>query len=745
MSDIGAETTAILAGSDTGDDEAKPKGVMRSLERDGQPDSDEAALVKETMSKITEWKKHHEKALERMQEDVKFASNKHGAQWDGKEAAPDKRYVANITFRHIQGRTGVLYAKNPRVKMARRKRIDYKLWDGTREMLQMAQDAMKAAQSAGQPQMVPGPDGQPMMAPPPPMPSPVDIQGARLVLAEADQIRRRRQMLDKVGKTAEILYQYYQDEGNPDFKKRAKAWVRRTLTCGVGWLKLDFERQRDYTTKVAGEINQWQTELDRLMSELDKMGNDKTPEGSARIEEVEAQLKKLRETPMVTVRQGLRFGFPKSWRVIPDMTCSQLSGLVDCWEMAEEMPMTPDEIRETYKVDIGTNYKVYHGKDKNGRDRKEAMVYEHYNRRTGLMSVVCEGFPAFIVKPTAPRVETKRFFPYFPLCFNEMECEDGEIFPPSDVQLIKHQQQEYNRSREALRQHRIASQPGFVASSAAFASEDDARKMAERQPHHVVMLEQLGDKKISDVIQPIPLNPIDPNVYETNMVFQDVMRSVGDQAENFGGGDSHNTATQASIGENSRLSTIQSNVDDLDMVLTEVARDACHIMLMQVDQAEAQRIAGEGAVWPSEITAADYSAEVYLETVAGSSGKPNRDRDAALLERLYPLAVQTGSISPKWLATKVVQLMDETVDLEEAILADMPPILALTEAAKAALTPAAPAAPGGTGLTGGGDTPTGNPETAPAMQGAPGMAPMMGGGGGPPATYPAPDAAPMTP
>jgi hypothetical protein len=744
MSDIGAQATSLMetrdAASQPTEGDPAEGSTIRSVAKDGQPPQSEQNLVKEILKKIDEWNKHHEKVFDKMKEDVRFAANKNGAQWYGTKASPStEEYVANITFRHIQGRTGVLYAKNPRVKAKRRKRIDYKVWDGTKQQLQQAMQAMEVASKAasGQPSVQPGPDGKPMVTPPPPMPNPVDIQGAQAVLQEAQQVKAKRAMLDRIGKTAEILYQYYQGEGDPAFKKRAKAWVRRTLTCGVGWLKLDFERVRgpgeqQYRPEDKDNVDNLTSQLAHLQSELEKVADDETPDNSPRLVEIEAQLKALQEAAYIVVKEGLTFSFPKSWHVIPDDNCSQLSGLVGCWEIAEAMPMTPDEIREAYKVDVGKNFKHYSGKDKIGRDRIEAMTYEHYNRRTGLMCVVCEGYPGFLVAPTPPRVAIPRFFPYYPLAFNEMEGEDGEIFPPSDVELIKHQQREYNRSREALRQHRIASQPGHIANKSAFSNEEDVKKMKDRVPHEVTMLEGIGDKDIKTVIMAVPLNTIDPNVYEVNQTFQDIQRTVGEAAANLGGTSKDATATEASIGENSRLSTVESNKDDLDMVLTEVARDSAHVMLTQVSQETATKIAGEGAIWPA-MTGENYSMEIYLEIVAGSSGRPNRDRDAANIERLFPLAIQTGEIRPGYLAEKVVETMDETVDLEDAILEGMPSILALNAMAKG----------GGAmmGAPGGGDAPppSGNPASDPTQQGGAPPAPQQSGGG-PGTSFPAPDA-----
>lgn len=176
--DIGGQVTGILEGRDansSGDTVTNAKdnaSTIRSVSKDGLPPQAEQDLVKEILGKIKDWKRHHKQAFKKMKEDVRFASNKHGAQWNGTKNAPMKElYVAQITFRHIQSRTGVLYAKNPRVKAQRRKRLDHKIWDGTQQQLDHAKQAIDAANG------VPPPG-------PPPNPEMIKVQG-ELKLAAA--------------------------------------------------------------------------------------------------------------------------------------------------------------------------------------------------------------------------------------------------------------------------------------------------------------------------------------------------------------------------------------------------------------------------------------------------------------------------------------------------------------------------------------------------------------------------------
>src|SRR3546814_1973766 len=81
------------------------------------------------------------------------------------------------------------------------------------------------------------------------------------------------------------------------------------------------------------------------------------------------------------------------------------------------------------------------------------------------------------------------------------------------------------------------------------------------------------------------------------------------------------------------------NVDDLDEFLTEVARATGQLMLLELDEATAKRIAGEGAVWPA-LSREDVISEIFLTVKAGSSGRPNKAAEIANRELAFPFVVQ---------------------------------------------------------------------------------------------------------
>ena len=227
-------------------------GVMQDAAKAKPEISPErAALVKELLDKVKGAKKHFEKPFKRMREDMLFAANRNGEQWGGNE----EKYVANITQRHIQQKVATLYAKNPQVRVQRKPRMDFQIWDGKKESLQAA---FQSAMQAMQPLMgmaVVGPGG-PMQAA---MPGPQELMGAMAgnmlppqvtqLLSDVQQGLEKKQQLEKIGRTGELLFKYFMNETEPKVKPQLKQSVRRSLTAGVSYLRLDFQRltERDPT------------------------------------------------------------------------------------------------------------------------------------------------------------------------------------------------------------------------------------------------------------------------------------------------------------------------------------------------------------------------------------------------------------------------------------------------------------------------------------------------------------------
>ncbi len=631
---------------------------------DQEPIAARKNLVAELLARVESARADHKAAFERMKKDMDLVL--HGFdpdEWN------DTRYVVNLAQRHVQQRTAALYAKNPRCVAKRRERMMYRLWDGSPAMLADARAARQAAQQA----MMPVPEA------------------VAMVLEEYEQVQADSARLDKVAKTLELLFSYFMSESQPTFKSQMKALVRRMLTTGVGYVKLGFQREMQRRPEISARMNDIQVRLDHLKRLAEEAAEGEFNDTSAQSEELALSLKALGQEPQVIVREGLMFDFPDSTSIIVDPRCKQLRGFIGARWIAHQMFFTAEEVQEIYGKDVKgcfTGYKVKgrshdssraglvsaDGTTRKTTDEGMVCVYELYDKPSGLVYTMAEGYSDFLVEPAEPQLKLETFWPVFALVVNEVE-HDKEIYPPSDVHLIRSMVSEYNRAREGLREHRKANRPGYLTPAGALEDEDKA-KLAARNAHDVITVQGLqAGQKSEDVVIPIKTTGIDPNLYEVGTVFDDVQLAVGAQEANFGGTGGA-TATETSVAESARMSALGAQVDELDSFMSEVARAAGAILFQEMSADQVRMIAGPGAAWP-ELTAQEIADEVMLEIEAGSTGKPNQAAELRNIERVLPYIIQIPGIDPKWLAKEVLKRMDDKLDLDAALAEGSQSIVAM--------------------------------------------------------------------
>ena len=617
-----------------------------------------AALVKRWQEALKIAKEHWKADFKAMRDSMDFVR---GNQW-GNEGESKDKYVANLVQRHIQQRVASLYAKNPKAVCKRRKTLDFAVWDESASTLQMAYAQTQQAQMG--------------------MPTPLMPQ-VQATIQDATQGFQKRAMLDKVAKTLEILHHYYLHNQEPNFKLQMKQLVRRVCTTSVGFVKLGFQRlmeKRPEDVEKITDVTQQIAEMERLMA--DKL-DSRMEETAAECEKLRLILQDLQAKPQIIVKEGIVFDFPQSSSIIVDPRCRNIRTFVGAQWVAQEFILSTDDLKEIYKIDVGKNFTAYkedqpfqnpYDRSPKGEACDKCVVWEIYSKADNMMYVVCDGYADFLQEPSEPPLALERFWPFFTLTFNDIENEK-KIYPPSDVELLMPMQREYNRSRQSLREHRIANRPCYAVPQGML-DEEDVLKLQTRPNNAVVVLNALQPgQKVDDVIQPVRSVGIDPALYDVNTVFDDVLRTVGAQEANLGGTNSA-TATQSSIAESSRAAAIASNVDDLDDFLTELSRAAGQAMLLNLNEETVTKIVGPGAVWPT-LTAQDVADELMLEIEAGSSGRPNKAAETANFQQIAPILMQIPGINPEWLAKEAVKRMDDGVDLTDAIAAGVQSIMAM--------------------------------------------------------------------
>lgn len=677
---------------------------QKVMDRD-DPDPPEARkeLVAKWADRVKRGKKYWDPVFEQMRKDQDYVI---GRQWSSD--MKDDRYVANLTLRIVSQRVAFFYAKNPKFIAYRRKKILNTVWDGDQSTLVSLQQA--ASQIS---QQVP-------MGAMDPMTAQAAGQAAGPILQDAAKVKQEEQTLDRIAKSLEYLFRYNIDQLPQDFKQMMKMSVRRASTTGVGYIKVGFERvmqkKPEIEQRIADVSNRLST-LERLSADL---ADGETDENAPETEQMRLLLNDLASQSEVVVREGLTFDYPTSTSIIPDPKCISLREFLGADWVAQEFVLSPNDVKEIYEVDVGKSYNAYKGgagdgatvsshngqtiiQDKasrsdtrEGQDSRSCCVWEIYNRKDGLVYVVCDGYPDFLREPAAPEVYTDRFWPWFVLILNDVDHEVS-IFPPSDVFLIRNMQSDYNRARQGLREHRRAARPKTVVSAGTL-DQEDLDKLESHPDNAVIELNGLQPgQKVDDLLQSFRGPPIDPNLYETEQIFGDMMRVSGIQDANIGATRGAPSATQSNIAEASRATAMGSNIDDIDDLLSGVARTGSQILLQECSVDFVKRVVGDGAVWP-EMSRQQISDEVWLKIEAGSTGRPNQAQEIANAERLFPLLMQIPGIKPEFLAKELIKRLDDKLDITQAFQSMLPSILALNgmaQRAAAGVPSPVPAGPGG--------------------------------------------------
>lgn len=657
------------------------------------------AKVDQIIKTIKSDKEHHKNAFKQMRDDMFMAMR--GRDKDRSEQS----YKANFIGRHVKVKTAALYAKNPKAVARRPERLDFAVWDENPASLMLAFQTVQAAMAAKvQADMMP-PEQTAMGTLVPAQPElPPGFEEAQALIADFQKGTAYRQLVDKIGKTLEILFaRSLRDQEPVDFKTAAKQLVRRCCTTGVGYVELGFVREHGPRDGLTAQLADAKVRLDHLRRLAEEVVEGEIDGDDAEMAELEASIASLTAEPEIVLREGLTFDFPASTKVIPDKLCRSLVGFIGAEHLTIEYQFTIDRVEEMFPgVDLKTDGYTGYGAD-GSSDQKDTQieipfdneiggdsgstekkgkdlvcVWKHYDKPSGLVYFVADGYKKWLREPAAPDVFVEKFWPLFALTFNAVESED-DLFPPSDVYLLRDQQNEHNRSRQGMREHREAARPRWGVTKAVL-DDEDKNALKNAKPFDVIELNKAPEVKLAEVIESIPVPGVDPNLYGTEQFFGDTQIVVGAQQAQFGGV-AKATATESAIAANSTASSDGSSSDDLDSFLTVVARAAGQVLLGEMSEEQVMKIVGPGAVWPA-LSLSQIASEIFLEVEAGSSGRPNQAVEIDNLSKMMPFLLQMPDIDKTWLAKETLKRMDDRLDLTAAIAAGAPSIVAQNQQAQ---------------------------------------------------------------
>ncbi len=599
---------------------------------------------------------------------------------ENQEAKSDY-YSVNLIGRHIKQAVSSLYARDPVPLIKMRDRINYVLWDGTESHYINSKKTVAEFQAfqAEQQQAALQQGIDPSLAV---IETPQEVMLANEVIAEYYQLKAQDSQYERLGKTLTCLMNYYITEENVTFKADMKSLITRAKINSVGYCKVGFRRDSDYTPEISGEIKDVRNQISNLRGLVKEpvQGEEGVQDEDERIKEAEMTLESLLQQKTHIKNEGVVFTYPKSDRILIDENCTSLRGFKGADWIAEIYLLTNEEIHEYYDIDISKNsnysmnnkYRTESGED--SRYGSKNKVFEIYCRKTGNVYVVCEQYEGFLQEPAPPPITIKGMFPYLPLVFAQSE-RDKQLYSPSDVTLLQPMQNEMNRLREGLRQGRKAALPKYLMKSGAL-DDDNITKVANSKPHDVVgvVSNSEDDIPLERLFTRVPTANVDPNLYNASPILEDMNMVVGNQPANTGSL-SHATATETAIAHGSQATAIDEDRDTLNDFLGDLFEIVGDVMLQNMSESYVKKIVGRGAFWPESHTS-QMSLDIYLTIKADSTGRENNAEALRNFERAAPFIMQLPGIDPTVLGEYVLKLVNSNFDLGKAIDPSLPSILA---------------------------------------------------------------------
>lgn len=623
----------------------------------------EKAQVKRWLERIIAAREKWADDFKRMREDMEFAA---GFQWPGQMKLCDDRYTANGLVYHINSKVSSLYARDPRVEARRRRRRDFAMWDGKLETMELAKTIVMGGPGAFPPEV---------------------FLPAQALMTDYANGRMQKDMVERVGETLEILYQWNTDNQQPTFKLQLKQLVRRVVTCGVGYTRQSFSRPEKQLPPSTSDIgNSVEDRIRRIhVISARMLEGEAFKDNDADVETLQSLAAgisdSIQQGDLEEVNERLVFDFPPSTTIIPDTNCRALKGFIGARWVAQEYVLPLDEANEEFGVLIGQDdlsgevrYYTEKGLPSLEADKapegeapkKYVCFFEVFNKKDRCRFILCDGYKGYVLPPESVWPQTKHFWPLHALTFNDIEVEPSQrstIYPPSDVQLLRSIQEERNRSRHALRDHRKANAPKYVYPDGAL-DEEDLKKLRDAVPHQAIGLKGVPPgTKVDDVIGSPTMAPLDPLLYETVSLQDDTRVTVGTQ-EGPLPASTRGTATAATLNEQARNIATSSNVDDLDDHLSILAEAGGEMLLRECSKETVQRVVGPGAVWPEQ-NRAEFTDEIYLNVQAASSGRPNKALDLSNWQIAAPI-LQGAGVDPVFLAKETLKRLDDYLDIDDA-------------------------------------------------------------------------------
>lgn len=533
------------------------------------------------------------------------------------------------------------------------------------------------------PPPVPGaPPSQPGQPPPNPQQSQQETDGA--VKAQVAKMmapyQKKREDAKQLAETLELVV--HDAWNKAKLKAAMKLATISALTVGIGWVKASWLEREGKDPVIEGQIRDAREQLSQIAATKIEIDSGECVDVEQKKAQLQQQIEGLQAKVDILVARGLVTDFVPAEDMQVSTDVRQIAQYNDASWLAMRAFKSFAQIRADYKGlsddDIRkiTKYWPVKPKDTRGDDTgriatdvvaEEAdsytktgsfggaenpgvaldttdmpvgeipafgCVWEVWDRRSGVVLTLAEGYDYYLLPAEPPQVSSFRGHPFFAVIMGSI---DGKRHPRSYVERSAPLLDEYNAVRTAYKKHRQRVIPKTAFDSTQY-SQDEVAKLEKATSVEMVALKSImPGQPIAHALSVIAYPPVDMALYDTSTIRAELEIVWGIQEALSSSIRTAKTATEAQIQQQGTNSRTGYQKDGIDSMLTDMANYCGEIMLQTMTEEDVQDIAGPWALWPQGMSIDDLHALVSIDIVAGSTGKPDTAAQQQVWTQLLPV------------------------------------------------------------------------------------------------------------
>lgn len=443
-----------------------------------------------------------------------------------------------------------------------------------------------------------------------------------------------------------------------DFRSPFRRAAKDFLTLGHGWIKVGYKfEEKDKPLQPQEKQNQ----LLQLNSQVDSFAGN-NPDLAAHLPTQDEIAANAPETKTVIVhdRPTLERISPFDMFIDPEATCMEdarwiAQRIVRPLEDVQDDKRYKAKTRSNCKADavISSDWLSHDQKRKMDSDIDRVTVYEFYDLIDETMCVFCEGSSDYLIDPKPMPYSFGH--PYEFIANYEVP---DEFYPIGDLEMIEAPQQELNKTRSQMMNHRKKYGRKYLYRASALGPE--GRQGLESSDDNIA-IEVVDDNiPLQDVIIPVPITPMSSDLYQYSQIIQGDMDKVSGVNEYARGStpEMKRTATEAAMIQDGANARSADKLAVVEIAIGAIAMKVLKLAQQYMTSEDAARITGsDGQQFWFHYDFQDIDGEFDFQVEAGSTQPQNetnrRQQAVAMMNSLGPFIGTV--IDPQALVKHVLQ------------------------------------------------------------------------------------------